>query len=163
MSKKTTGPKEAALRELREGKAENGLFDVDGYQKELEALREKHLTGIRGKILELGAQRRQIDEELNKLNAVENSITGHASRAPVGGTGKKKRVTSEEKLTLAEVIFEKMHGSKLNKFSSTDLKDFSNGIQPRELISIWNQHHKADKSKSIHTEGAKAATRYWVS
>lgn len=163
MAKKAPGPKEAQLKAMREQKAEQGAlnFDTKTILNEIAEFKRSKVQPIKDKIQELQAQRREIDQQLNELNRLEAELEGR-SFAPSAGKapGTRRRLKPEQKMDLAKVIFDKMKSSRLNKFSSSDLEDFADGVPVRDLVVIWNE--KAEKGEQIHVEGEKRATRYFV-
>jgi hypothetical protein len=161
MTKKSASPKKV------DGGTEIGnphLFDLAAFKAEKEALEAKYLAGVREEITQLQEQRRTIDTRLNELNRLESEITGHAYRLPAAGKNRRPRTSTEDKLAVAKVLFDKMHGSKLNKFRGVDLKDFSDGMPVAALVALWNESAavKDDKTKAIHSEGEKGGKAYWV-
>lgn len=154
---KKIGPKEAAMKEQRE---QGELpFDTSSILAEIEAFKLSKVQPIKDEIQKLQAQRREIDVRLNELNRIESELTGRVVPPAGGGASRGKRKNKEYKLGLAQVIFNKLHSSKQNRFSASELKTFSEGVAMPELQTLWNAAHK---DKQIQHEGDKTARRYYV-
>lgn len=159
---KTPGPKEAAMREQRET-AEATLFDVDAYQKELDALRDKHLSGVKARITELQAKRREIDEELNKLNSTESKILGRAA-TPDRVSSERFRASPEQLLEQGALLYQGM--TKAGKHNELAKGSLAEMIDPKfasrlpKIIDAWNA---ANKDKAIRSNGKqKNQARYLI-
>lgn len=169
---KKPGPKEAAMRNQREG-GNTGTDPVEAVKKKLAELearqeeeRKKFLSEqtepIRNRINELEDQRRQISGEIEDLWGTLAALEGKKAPARRGGGGtggKRIRRTEEEKLKLAEAVFGVVNAKRGSRVAPADLNAATEGVPLPALVELWNQKNP---DRQIHREGQKSTTRYYV-
>lgn len=156
-------------------KEQSTIFDIEKIKADIaaeeaaleekrKAIRDKQLEPVKEAIQKLQAERRDIDEKLNELNAIEAELEGRSLSKSIrsGGTGKRRRLKEEQKLELAKGIFTYLSKSKGNRHARKDLESYSDGVAPAALIELWNEKGAENNGQKIHIEGKKSLTRYFL-
>jgi hypothetical protein len=155
MAKKSAGPKETALRQMREGHTP-GTLDPTDLKAQIDALEEEHRQKRLALLHPIDEQIKFHQDALDGLLKIKADLSGKPQTQAVGGSG--KRVSSAEKLKLyGQPMYDFISKGKKEGYLKEDLQHLTGGYEPNDIRKIWNEAHPDQK---IVFEGAKASARY---
>ena len=133
-------------------------FDKAAILEEIESFKATKLAPIREQIKVIEEERRGLDRRLADLRQLEAELSGKAVDGGMASGGRKRR-TKEDKMKLAAKIHDHLKSDVGTKYTPKELREFSDGVEVRELVALWNS---TNKDKKIHNEGNKSNSRYFV-
>ena len=168
-AKKTVGPKEAGMRKMRVGTGNTlpmrdsegeldteSLFDVDAYQTELDALREKHSANLLNAIDDAKTTRDKAEAELTALQRQLDKVLGRVGVTAVAAKsgGRMDRDTKNDKMVeaLKFIAGEKDGVSRADVASAINL----DAAKTATVLKALKTDGKAD------TKGEKSQTKWYA-